>query len=157
MKGKLVLAAVAVTALVPATAGAVAESREDSTRLETAASRTTITVRSSRYGRVLFDGKGRVLYAFTRDRRNGGSRCYGRCARAWPVYFVTKRQLRAGKGVRRSLLGTTRRRDGRVQATYNGWPLYYYVDDGRGEIKCQNVDEFGGTWLVVRPNGQLFR
>lgn len=116
----------------------------------------TLTVRRTRYGRILFDGRGRVLYAFTRDRRGGPSRCYGSCARAWPVYFA-KGTLRAGSGVKQSLLGTTRRRDGRRQLTYNGWPLYYYAHEGPGEVKCQNVDQFGGLWLVARPNGTLVR
>ena len=117
----------------------------------------TLTVRSTRFGPILFDGRGRALYAFTRDPRGGRSRCYGACARAWPVYFATGR-ARAGKGVRRSLIGTTRRRDGRRQITYNGRPLYYYVGDKRaGQVSCQNVDEFGGTWLVIRPNGKLVR
>jgi predicted lipoprotein with Yx(FWY)xxD motif len=116
----------------------------------------TLTVRSTRYGAILFDGRGRALYAFTRDPRGGRSRCYGACARAWPVYFASGR-VRAGKGVRQSLVGTTRRRDGRRQVTYNGRPLYFYVGDKAGQVKCQNVDEFGGTWLVVRPNGTLVR
>ena len=117
----------------------------------------TLTVRSSRFGRILFDGRGRALYAFTRDRRGGRSRCYGACVKAWPVYFAKGRAL-AGKGVRQSLIGATRRRDGRRQVTYNGRPLYYYVGDkSPGQILCQNVDEFGGTWLVVRPNGRLVR
>ena len=117
----------------------------------------TLTVRSTRFGRVLFDGRGRALYAFTRDRRGGPSQCYGACATAWPVYFA-KGSLRAGKGVKRSLLGTIRRRGGRLQVTYNGWPLYYYVGDRRpGQILCQNVREFGGLWLVVRPSGRLVR
>ena len=116
----------------------------------------TLTLRSTRYGPVLFDGRKRVLYGFTRDRRGGPSRCYGACAAAWPVYFQ-KGSLRAGKGVRQSLIGTTRRRDGRSQVTYNGWPLYYYAHEGPGEVKCQNVDEFGGLWLVVRANGKLVR
>jgi predicted lipoprotein with Yx(FWY)xxD motif len=117
----------------------------------------TLTLRSTRYGRVLFDGRNRVLYGFTRDRRGGPSRCYGACAKAWPVYFSGKLSVRAGKGVRQSLIGTTRRRDGRRQVTYNGWPLYYYAHEGPGEVKCQNVDEFGGLWLVVRANGTLVR
>jgi predicted lipoprotein with Yx(FWY)xxD motif len=117
----------------------------------------TLTVGGSSYGRVLLDGRGRALYAFTRDRRGGPSRCYGACAKAWPVYLARGRSL-AGKGVEQSLLGTTRRRDGRRQVTYNGRPLYYYVGDKRpGQILCQNVDEFGGTWLVLRANGQLVR
>lgn len=117
----------------------------------------TLTAASSRYGRVLFDGNGRVLYGFTRDRRGGPSRCYGACARAWPVYFK-RGALRAGNGVKRSLLGTTKRKDGRLQVTYNGWPLYYYVGDtSRGAISCQNVNEYGGLWLVVSPAGRLVR
>ena len=120
--------------------------------------RATLIVRDSKYGRVLFDGRGFALYAFTRDRRGGPSRCYGACAAAWPVYYG-KGALRAGKGVKQSLLGTVRRKDGRRQVTYNGWPLYYYVGErGRpGVILCQNVNEFGGLWLVVDPSGNAIQ
>lgn len=116
----------------------------------------TLTVRSTTYGPILFDGRGHALYAFTRDRRHGPSRCYGACAKAWPVYFAPGMTI-AGRGVRQSLIGTTRRRDGRRQVTYSGRPLYYYVNDGVGQVKCQAVTEFGGTWLVVRPSGSLVR
>ena len=116
----------------------------------------TLTVKSSSFGRVLFDGRGYVLYAFTRDA-NGRSACYGACAKAWPVYYA-KGTLRAGTGIKRSLLGTAKRRDGRRQITYARRPLYYYVDDTRpGQILCQNVAEFSGTWLIVRPSGRLVR
>jgi predicted lipoprotein with Yx(FWY)xxD motif len=116
----------------------------------------TLTAHGSRYGTVLFDGRGFVLYAFTRDRA-GRSACYGACAKAWPVFF-SRGTPRAGRGVKRSLIGTTRRRDGRRQVTYAGRPLYFYVGDRRpGQILCQNVPEFGGTWLVVRPSGRLVR
>jgi predicted lipoprotein with Yx(FWY)xxD motif len=122
-----------------------------------AQARATLIVRDSRYGKVIWDGRGYALYAFTRDRRGGPSQCYGACARAWPVYY-SKAALRAGSGIKRSLIGTVRRRDGRRQVTYNGWPLYYYVDENRpGLILCQNVNEFGGLWLVVRPSGKLVR
>jgi predicted lipoprotein with Yx(FWY)xxD motif len=96
------------------------------------------------------------VYGFTRDRRNGPSQCYGDCAAAWPVYYA-KGTLKAGEGVKQSLLGTTRRRDGRRQVTYNGWPLYYYAHEKAGEVKCQNVQTHGGTWLVLRPAGTLLR
>jgi predicted lipoprotein with Yx(FWY)xxD motif len=122
-----------------------------------AQTRATLIVRDSRYGRVLFDGRGFALYAFTRDRRGGPSRCYGACAKAWPVYY-SKNGQSAGTGVKRSLLGTVRRRDGRRQVTYNGWPLYFYVHENKpGLILCQNVEEFGGIWLVVKPSGKLVR
>jgi predicted lipoprotein with Yx(FWY)xxD motif len=42
--------------------------------------------------------------------------------------------------------------------TYRGHPLYYYEGDRKpGEILCQDVDEFGGTWLVVSPSGHAVR
>jgi predicted lipoprotein with Yx(FWY)xxD motif len=115
-----------------------------------------LKVRSTRYGRVLFDGRDRVLYGFTRDRRGGASRCYGACAAAWPVYF-SKGNVRALTGVKQSLIGTVRRRNGRLQVTYNGRPLYFYAHEGPRQVLCQNVSEFGGLWLVMRPNGNLVR
>jgi predicted lipoprotein with Yx(FWY)xxD motif len=115
----------------------------------------TLTVKSSRFGKVLFDGRGYVLYAFTRDGRR--STCYGACAKAWPVYYA-KAGLVAGLGVKRALLATTTRRDGRRQISYAGLPLYYWAGDTKpGRIGCQNATEFGGTWLVVRPSGRLVR
>jgi predicted lipoprotein with Yx(FWY)xxD motif len=148
------LALVAAVAGVGSSAGAGVDAPAAGDAQRDAA---TLTVRSTRFGRILFDSRGLALYAFTRDKRGGRSQCYGACAKAWPVYFASGR-LRAGAGARQSLIGTTRRRDGRVQLTYNGWALYYYVGDKKpGQVSCQNVDEFGGTWLVVRPSGQLVR
>ena len=116
----------------------------------------TLTAKSSSYGRVLFDGRGFVLYAFTRDPR-GRSVCSGACAKAWPPYLVS-RAPRSAAGVKRALLGTTRRSDGKIQVTYAGRPLYYYVGDrSPGQILCQDVSEFGGLWLVVRPTGSPVR
>ena len=118
--------------------------------------RGTLTVRSSEYGRILFDGRGFVLYGFTADKKRR-SVCAGACAAAWPPYIVTGTP-QAGRGVKKSLLGTIRRADGKRQVTYAGRPLYYYVGDRRpGQILCQDVFEFGGDWLVVRPSGALVR
>jgi predicted lipoprotein with Yx(FWY)xxD motif len=121
----------------------------------TAAGRDTLKVGASDYGPVLSDGKGFALYAFTHDLK-GRSRCYGACAAAWPPYLA--KSPKAGAGAKRSLLGTTRRSDGSVQVTYAGRPLYYYVGDRQpGQILCQNVEEYGGLWLVVRGSGKLVR
>jgi predicted lipoprotein with Yx(FWY)xxD motif len=156
MKKTLALAAV-VAAIVPGTSIAVAEGApSDAQARDATAASPTLTVRTTRFGKILFAGNGRVLYGFTRDRRKGPSQCYGDCAVAWPVYFA-KGTLKAGAGVKQSLIGTIRRRDGRRQVTYNGWPLYYYAHEKAGEVKCQNVATHGGTWLVVRPAGTLIR
>ena len=115
-----------------------------------------LTARTSQYGRAVFDGRGFVLYAFTRDHRR--SACYGECAKRWPPYYAPKGTLRVGAGVKRSFLGTVKRRNGRRQVTYAGRPLYYYVGDrSPGQILCQNAVEFGGRWLLVRPSGKLLR
>jgi predicted lipoprotein with Yx(FWY)xxD motif len=120
------------------------------------ADRGTVTAHSSRFGQILFDGRGFVLYGFTRDPRRR-SVCSGDCATAWPPYIV-RSAPRAAVGVKRALLGTIRRADGRLQVTYAGKPLYYYVGDrAPRQILCQNVSEFGGLWLVVRPTGTLVR
>jgi predicted lipoprotein with Yx(FWY)xxD motif len=109
------------------------------------------------YGRALTDGRGFALYRFTHDR-SPASTCYSACAAAWPPYLVSRRSSWAGPGVGAGLLGTVRRADGRLQVTYAGHPLYYYVGDRRpGQILCQGVTEFGGTWYVVAPDGNIIR
>jgi predicted lipoprotein with Yx(FWY)xxD motif len=145
-----------VTALVLVVLGAVSLAAPELAAPSSEAASPTLTARGSEYGRILFDGSNRALYAFTRDRRGGPSTCYGACAEAWPPYVVSGR-LSAGTGTQRSLFGTTRRRDGTRQLTYRGWPLYYYEHDPVGQVLCQNVSEFGGLWLVVRPSGSLVR
>jgi predicted lipoprotein with Yx(FWY)xxD motif len=122
----------------------------------TAASTTTVKVMKTRYGQILVDGRGRALYLFTRES-GPTARCYGACAKGWPV-FNANGNVRAGTGANRHLIGTTSRRDGTKQVTYAGHPLYYYVTDrGPGQVTCQNVDEYGGTWLVVAPAGTAIR
>ena len=106
----------------------------------------------SQFGPVLFSGGDRALYLFTRDPRNG-TRCYGRCAEAWPPFYA-KRRPRAGRGVDADLLGTIARRDGRRQVSYRGHALYFYLHDPRGEVLCNDVFEFGGTWFALNRKGE---
>jgi predicted lipoprotein with Yx(FWY)xxD motif len=107
---------------------------------------------ASPYGRVLADGRRRALYLFTADR-GGRSSCSGACAATWPPYIV-KVEPEPGAGAKARLIGTTRRSDGRLQATYRGHPLYYYVGDrSPGQINCQAAVEFGGYWYVLRATG----
>ncbi len=110
-----------------------------------------VKVVRSDYGRVIADRRGEAFYLFDKDRR--ASRCYGACARAWPPVITRGRPVAVG-GAKQRLLGTTKRRNGKLQVTYAGHPLYYYVHDSPGQILCHDVAEFGGLWLVVKPNGR---
>ena len=116
----------------------------------------TVTAHASRFGKVLFDGRGRALYLFKRDK-SSRSTCSGACAKAWPPFLTTKAP-KAAAGARASLIATTKRADGTLQVTYAGHPLYYFSGDKKpGQINCQNVVNFGGRWLVVAPSGAAVR
>jgi predicted lipoprotein with Yx(FWY)xxD motif len=129
---------------------AAMKAKEDAAMMA-AKHRATIKIVDSQYGRVIADRRGEALYLFDKEKGKR-SRCYGECAVAWPP-VLTKAKAHAGKGADADLLGTTKRRNGKLQVTYNGHPLYYFKDDEPGRILCHNVDEFGGTWLVVTPRG----
>lgn len=121
---------------------AQASSRESGTVVKTA---------GSQFGLVLFDGAGQAIYLFDREK-TAEPECYGDCAEAWPPVLTDGAPVAAGS-VRADMLGTTKRTDGSVQATYAGHPLYYYAHEGRNEVRCHNVREFGGLWLAVTSGG----
>jgi predicted lipoprotein with Yx(FWY)xxD motif len=149
--------AMVLGSVVLVAAGCGGSHKQTSTRTSRqAAKTTTVKVMKTRYGKILVDGRGRALYLFTRES-TPTVRCYGACATAWPVFHATG-DLRAGTGADSHLIGTTSRRDGTKQVTYAGHPLYHYVTDRKpGQVTCQNVDEYGGTWLVVSPGGTAIR
>ena len=56
-----------------------------------------------------------------------------------------------GDGLDAGLLGTTERTTGDTQATYNGWPLYYFGGDAAaGDTNGQGINE---VWYVVDAAG----
>src|SRR5207245_1131294 len=97
-------------------------------------------------GTILTDSKGMTLYLFTKDVP-GISNCYDQCATNWPP-LLTQGAPVLNDGVE-GALSTTARKDGAVQVTYNGWPLYYWINDHNpGDTTGQNV---GGVWFVLNP------
>jgi predicted lipoprotein with Yx(FWY)xxD motif len=111
-----------------------------------------VAVASSGLGRVLVDGRGRTLYLFEKDK-HGKSACTGQCASFWPPLIASGKPL-ATAGAKASLLGTTKRRDGRLQVTYNHHPLYTFVKDTRkGQTNGEEVDAFGAEWYAVSAAG----
>src|SRR6476646_2052571 len=115
-------------------------------------SATKVGTASSNLGRILVDRHGRTLYLFLKDK-NGKSACSGACAAYWPP-LIASGKPHAVAGAKASLLGTTRRGDGRRQVTYRHHPLYRYAGDtGRCHTNGQWLDDFGGEWWVLSPAG----
>jgi predicted lipoprotein with Yx(FWY)xxD motif len=104
-------------------------------------------------GKVIVESKGMTLYDFHKDKGTTSS-CYGACAEAWPPLLTTGKPKAMG-GAEPSLLGTTKRKDGTVQVTYNGHPLYGFVEDKKpGETNGNDVTAFGAEWYALEPNGE---
>lgn len=147
MKHPITLLSVfAVTALVGATAAtlALAGGSTHGARLHIA---------KTHLGRILVDSRGITLYDFPPDKGKT-SVCYGACAALWPP-LITHGKPVAGKGVRASLLGTTKRKDGKLEVTYGGHPLYYFVQDRKpGQTTGQGLNQFGGLWWVLSASGK---
>ncbi|HET9198125.1 MAG TPA: hypothetical protein VFN92_07735 [Solirubrobacterales bacterium] len=103
-------------------------------------------------GTVVVDAEGMTLYDFHKDE-GGTSACYGACAAAWPP-LLTDGEPKAEAGAVASQLGTTERKDGTFQVTYDGWPLYTYAGDSKpGEANGNDIDQFGAEWYALQPNG----
>src|SRR5437660_626877 len=115
-----------------------------------------VALAKSPLGRILVDSKGITLYDFVKDKGTT-SVCYGACAALWPP-LVTKGKPVAGPGVRALLLGTTKRKDGKLEVTYGGHPLYYFVSDRKpGQTTGQGGIAFGSlVSLLVSEYTPLF-
>jgi predicted lipoprotein with Yx(FWY)xxD motif len=144
----LVLSIGAVVAALSLTYGlAIASASSSST-----SAATKVGTASSNLGQILVDRHGRTLYLFAKDR-HGKSTCSGLCAGYWPA-LTAKGKPAAISGARKALLGTTRRKNGRMQVTYRGHPLYRFSGDtGAGQTSGEGLTDFGGGWWAVSPAG----
>lgn len=139
----------AATSLAVGLASAAASS-------QTASAATKVAVAGSGLGRILVDGRGHTLYLFGKDK-NGNSGCAGKCATFWSP-LITASEPRVAGVAKASLLGTTKRADGRLQVTYNRHPLYTFVKDKqKGQTKGEGLNAFGAKWYAVSPAGGKVR
>lgn len=100
-------------------------------------------------GTVLVDSSGMTVYEFTVDEGTT-SNCYGACEKAWPAVVASGKPT-AGEGAMSADLGTTKRKDGTMQVTYKGHPLYTFSGDSApGEA---NGQEYEGTWFALNEAG----
>ncbi len=114
---------------------------------------TVDVAQNDKFGSILVDDKGMSLYLFTNDTPNT-STCYDKCATFWPP-LLTAGSAVAGTGVDASKFGTTTRKDGTTQVTYNSWPLYYFSKDKQaGDVAGQGVTN---NWYVVSPTGDAIK
>jgi predicted lipoprotein with Yx(FWY)xxD motif len=115
-----------------------------------AAGSVVISTRSTSHGTVLVDARGHTLYWFSLDTPTT-SKCNGSCATYWPP-VVGKPTAAKGASLPHGL-GSITRADGKVQATYDGHPLYTYVGDtAPGEFKGNGLKLSGGLWWAVTPS-----
>jgi predicted lipoprotein with Yx(FWY)xxD motif len=78
------------------------------------------------------------------------------CLHLWPETDLPSgtTTANAGSGVQSSLLGTVKGAAGKMEVTYNGWPLYTYIgDSSAGSATGQGITSFGGTWYVLNTAG----
>lgn len=125
------------------------------TTMTRSGSATVQTAKSSKYGTVLVNSRGRTLYRYTLDKK-GVSNCKGACAKLW-LALVLKGSVKptAGSGAKASLLGTIKRSAGVRQVTYAGFPLYMYAGDSKaGDVKGEGFEK---TWYVVDTKGALVK
>lgn len=110
---------------------------------------------SARVGEYLADDAGRAVYILEADAQ-GQTRCVDACAEKWPPVLAENGAPELqDPALQENLIGTIERPDGQTQVTYNGKPLYYYVEDtGPGDIAGQDMQDQWGEWYLVNPQGE---
>ena len=103
----------------------------------------------AKLGKILVDNTtGKTLYTWAKDT-DENSQCYDQCANFWPPLLTTAKTVVAD-GVTAGKFGTSARKDGALQVTFNGHPLYMYLNDkAPGETNGQGSTGFGAVWVVV--------
>jgi predicted lipoprotein with Yx(FWY)xxD motif len=104
-------------------------------------------------GKTLTGEDGKTLYIFKADTKDSGkSVCNGDCATNWPPYTLDTGETLAKDAAVTGTVTMITRDDGTKQVAYNGWPLYYFKGDkAAGDSNGQNINAFGGIWLIAAP------
>jgi predicted lipoprotein with Yx(FWY)xxD motif len=111
--------------------------------------RAKVATRATTLGTVLVDAHGRTLYGCALVTR-GRSACSGSCAALWSPLLTTGTPV-ALAGVPATRLGTARRADGRLQATFMGRPLYTFAKDRKaGQVAGASMPQ----WAALTATGK---
>jgi predicted lipoprotein with Yx(FWY)xxD motif len=120
------------------------------TTTDTSQTQPTLTLNlgsNATLGDYLVASNGMTLYRFNKDSI-GTSTCYAECATEWPPYIVSSAADLSAISMATGTVEAIARTDGSLQVTYNGKPLYFFVDDKvPGDATGQNKDGF----FVVAP------
>ena len=122
------------------------------TSSSTAAKAAVSTASNTSFGTILTDANGMTLYFFDKDKPvKPQSACVADCAVTWPAVQASE-GTSVGAGLDPAKLGQVTRPDGKVQLTYNTWPLYRYAGDtAAGQTNGQGI---GGIWHVAGVDGK---
>jgi len=103
----------------------------------------------AKLGKILVDSAtGKTLYTWAKDT-DENSQCYDACANVWPPLVTTAKTL-AAEGVTTGKFGTSARKDGALQVTFNSHPVYFFVrDTAAGMTNGQGSTGFGAVWQVI--------
>ena len=113
---------------------------------------TVVSWRKTAIGNAITTSSGHTLYLFRADHGTTSS-CYGQCAVYWPPLLTSGKPTASGRVIG-SLLGTTKRKDGKLQVTYKGHPLYTYLADKKaGQTSGEGSKNFGASWYALAPSG----
>ena len=144
-------AGLAAAALAVAACGSSVNSGGSTPAPSTASSGTTLQTATIKGATVLTDSKGFTLYWFGPDSATK-SNCNGGCASVWPP---APAPAAAGSGVT-GAIGSIKRGDGSMQATYRGHPLYTYTGDtAPGQANGNGINLNGGIWHEMTPSGAI--
>jgi predicted lipoprotein with Yx(FWY)xxD motif len=152
-----IIAAGGLTSSFASTAAASAHAAASTASVKASASSaaTLTAVKVPGYGTVLADSKGKAVYLFSGDPKNG-SKCTAACAKTWAPVTVTGK-TKAGANVKGSLISTFKRKTPTgTQVSYDGHALYTYPasplqGSGAGQAAA------GGIFYLVATNGQAIK
>jgi len=104
---------------------------------------------------ILTDSAGFVLYWYAMDTSTT-SNCNGSCASYWPP-LIGKPSLASGVSLT-GALGTIKRSNGQLQATYDGHPLYLFKSDtSAGMASGNDLNASGGLWWAMTSTGKKIK
>ena len=137
------------TPYAPPAAASTTTSAPSTAASSAASSVTELKTMTSSLGDVIVDGKGMVLYMYTKDTQGTQmSVCTGGCAAAWPLALADATPKLTGVTGTVTMIPTA---SGGKQLALNGWPLYYFAKDkAAGDVLGQGV---GSVWYVLDSTG----